>query len=277
MQHAQQQPTMPVLGNYLLSDKVLGRGSNASVYLGFARHSPSRKVAVKIVEKKALSEEKRKELNQEIDILQSLQAHPSIIQLLDVYEDEARVFLVFEHKSCDLYTFIRKNRPLSEETIRVIFKQIVDAVEFCHNNKVAHRDLKIENVLVDEHSLEVSLCDFGFATRFETDKPLAKWCGSPHTVAPEIILRQPYNPVAVDTWALGSILYALLCGSFPFQAKSFKEIFQRTTVGMVHPFPNFVSQSARDLVTRILNTRPDKRPTTAEVQSHPFLLAVDSE
>ncbi|ELR13467.1 protein kinase domain containing protein [Acanthamoeba castellanii str. Neff] len=262
MQHAQQQPTMPVLGNYLLSDKVLGRGSNASVYLGFSRHSPSKKVAVKIVEKKALSEEKRKELNQEIDILQSLQAHPSIIQLLDVYEDEARVFL---------------NRPLSAETIRVIFKQIVDAVEFCHNNKVAHRDLKIENVLVDEHSLEVSLCDFGFATRFETDKPLTKWCGSPHTVAPEIILRQPYNPVAVDTWALGSILYALLCGSFPFQAKSFKEIFQRTTVGMVHPFPNFVSQSARDLVTRILKTRPDKRPTTAEVQSHPFLLAVDSE
>jgi 5'-AMP-activated protein kinase catalytic alpha subunit len=264
---------MPVLGNYLLTDKVLGRGSNASVYLGFVHNSPTKKVAVKIVEKKGLSEEKRKELNQEIDILHSLQAHPGVIQLHDVFEDDVRVFLVFEHKSCDLYTFIRKNRPLPEETVRVIFKQLVDVVEFCHNNMVCHRDLKIENVLINEHTLEISLCDFGFATRFETDKPLSKWCGSPHTVAPEIILRQPYNPVAVDMWALGSILYALLCGTFPFQAKNFKEIFQRTTVGMVHPFPNFVSQSARDLVTRVLKTRPDKRPSSAEVQLHPFLLA----
>jgi serine/threonine protein kinase len=269
--------SLPVLGNYFLTDKVLGRGSNATVYMGLSRASPARKVAVKVVEKRCLSQEKRQELNQEIDILQSLQAHPGIVQLHDVYEDDAHVYLVFAYKSADLYTFIRKHRPLPKDTVRVIFKQLVDAVEYCHSNGVCHRDLKIENVLIDEDTLEIALADFGFATRYESTKPLSKWCGSPHTVAPEIILRQPYNPLAVDTWALGSILYALVCGSFPFQAKSFKEIFQRTTIGMVHPFPQFVSESARDLVTRILKTRPEKRPSLGDIQTHSFLMTDDLE
>lgn len=266
-----------VLGNYLLSEKVLGRGSNATVYLGYSRLVSTRKVAIKVVEKAGLSEDKRAELDQEIDILRGLQAHPGIVQLHEVYEDEQCLYLVFEYKPLDLYGFVRKHRPLTEEAVRIIFKQLVDAVEFCHSHGVCHRDLKLENVLIDEDTLEVSLADFGFATRYEKDKPLSKWCGSPHTVAPEIILRQPYSPLSVDTWALGSILYSLLCGSFPFHAKTFKDIFHRTTVGVVHPFPYFVSQSARDLVTRILKTRPERRPSLEDIQSHAFLCGAEND
>lgn len=261
-----------VVGDYVVAlDQVLGRGSNATVFLGRSRKS-GRKVAVKVVEKAGLSAEKRSELAQEVELLRSLQAHPGIVRLLDVYEEaDERVFLVFEYKSSDLHSFIRKHRPLSEETVRVVFKQLVDAIEFCHRNNVCHRDLKIENVLIDEDTLEVAVADFGFATRYEPDKRLSKWCGSPHTVAPEIILRQAYCPEAVDVWALGSILYSLLCGSFPFQGKNFKEIFHRTTVGVVHPFPSSVSQEARDLVVSILKTRPESRPTIADIRRHSLL------
>jgi serine/threonine protein kinase len=267
------QPTSLLWTNYRLTDKVIGRGSNATVYLGFSQHVPTKKVAFKVIDKRGLTEEKLKEVKQEMDILLSLQNLPGVIQLYETFEDSNCVYFILEHKSCDLFTFIRQNAPLPEPTVRGIFQQLLDAVALCHSKNVCHRDLKIENVLIDETTLEIALCDFGFATFFELDKPLTKWCGSPHTVAPEIILRRPYNPVATDVWALGSILYTLLCGSFPFQAKNFKEMFHRTTVGMIHPFPQPVSQAARDLVTRILKTRPDKRPDIADVKLHAFLLA----
>ncbi len=263
---------MRTIGNYYLTDKVLGKGSNATVLLGCPRSSPEQKVAIKVINKQALSEDKKKELNCEIEILQKVRASPFVVHLLDIYEDEDSMYLVFEYKASDLYNFIKKFRPLPEAVVRIIFTQVLEAMRYCHALGICHRDLKIENILIDEKTLAVSVCDFGFATYFEKDQRLSKWCGSPHSVAPEIILRKAYSPVAVDLWALGSILYTLLCGSFPFMAKNFREIFRRTTLGLFHDFPPFVSQTARDLVTTILKTRPEKRPSIDEILAHPFFV-----
>jgi len=115
------------------------------------------------------------------------------------------------------------------------------------------------------------LADFGFATNFSPDKKLDKWCGSPFSVCPEILARQPYVGPEVDVWSLGTVFYACLCGQFPFQAGSVREIFKKTQTGIVHPFPSHgVSKVAQDLVRQCLVIDPAQRMTTEEMSDHPF-------
>jgi len=266
-----------------MSNVIIGKGSNSTVYEGYMqvpqqpgpkennRRIPVKKVAVKVVDKLQLTEEKKKDLLQEIKILLTVQNHPSIVHLYHVHETHDHYYLVFEHKSMDLYTFVRKHRPLTEESAKVIFQQLIRALQHCHTLGVCHRDVKIENVLIDEHTLEISLCDFGFATFFRKGERLSKWCGSPHTVAPEIILKQDYDPIAVDLWSAGSVLYTLLCGSFPFQAKTFRDIFHLTTMGAYHPFPGFVSSKSRDLIARLLTVNPVLRLSAQQILAHPWM------
>lgn len=291
-------PLVQRIGNYYLTTRVIGEGSNATVYEGFLpstsiimdeeesgsdseeettrRPAPvvsngNAKVAIKVVDKTKLSEEKKADLMQEIKILRAVQGHPAIVQLHYVHETPHHFYLVFEHKSMDLYSFIRKYRPIPENKVKYIFTQLVSALDHCHKLGICHRDVKIENVLIDERTLKVSLCDFGFATFFKRDERLSKWCGSPHTVAPEIILRTPYDPIAADFWSLGSILYALICGSFPFQARTYRDIFHRTTMGMYHGLPSFVSAGARDLIARMLRVDSKQRLSAPQVLMHPWM------
>jgi len=152
-----------------------------------------------------------------------------------------------------------------------MFKQLVAALLHLYKLNVAHRDIKIENILLEEDTLDIWLCDFGFACLFRPGDKLAEWCGSPFTIAPEILNRVPYSPEAADVWALGSVLYTLLCGAFPFQASDTKEVYERTKEGRFHHFPSNVSRTARDLVARCLIPDPTKRITLAFLRKHPFL------
>lgn len=115
----------------------------------------------------------------------------------------------------------------------------------------------VQNILIDETTMRVYLCDFGFATYYDHTTRFEKWCGSPHTVAPEIIQRIPYFGPGVDVWSLGSVLYTMICAYFPFQASVPKDVLKRTVLGKIHSFPSGCgSRAVRDLISRCLVTDP---------------------
>uniref|UniRef100_A0A8C9DMT3 non-specific serine/threonine protein kinase n=1 Tax=Prolemur simus TaxID=1328070 RepID=A0A8C9DMT3_PROSS len=129
--------------------------------------------------------------------------HPNIIRLLDVIEDEEIVCLVMDYASGgDLEERITRQQRLSEEEARPIFRQLLAAVQYCHQNHIIHRDLKPDNVLLDEHG-NVKLADFGLAVTFSEEGHLAEFCGTPEFSAPEMFLREEYVGPEVDVWSLG--------------------------------------------------------------------------
>jgi len=260
-----------LLGDYCICrHRLLGRGSFGEVKLGFHRTTDQR-VAVKIVNKAKLSPEKRQEVEREIEILKRLCGHRSIVTLHDVAEDQRHIYMFFEYVPADLLHFLKLRGRLEEHVAFRIYAQLVDAVSYLHANGIVHRDIKIENILVDPRSLEIRLADFGFATYYTPDTRFEKWCGSPHTVAPEIIQRIPYVGTKVDVWSLGSVLYTMLCAHFPFQAPVPKDVLKKTVHGKFHAFPTSCgSRAARDLVARCLTTDPERRITVDEVRQHPF-------
>eukprot|EP01087_Luapelamoeba_hula_P015356 TRINITY_DN457_c0_g1_i2.p1 TRINITY_DN457_c0_g1~~TRINITY_DN457_c0_g1_i2.p1 ORF type:complete len:505 (+),score=89.29 TRINITY_DN457_c0_g1_i2:456-1970(+) len=213
----------------------------------------------------------------EVSILNYLQSQPDFetsncIRLLDSLEDEDTYYLVFEYYPTTLHAYVKRNRnQMPAATAQRICSQLAHAVRFLHSHGIAHRDLKIENVLIDETTLDVKLIDFGFATHFRPHERIAnEWCGSPFTVAPEILSHQPYLPAQVDVWALGSVFYTVLCGVFPFQASTTAEIYQRTRLGKFHSFPMRVERVARDLISRCLMVDSSRRVSASQVMEHPF-------
>eukprot|EP01088_Endostelium_zonatum_P008901 TRINITY_DN22078_c0_g1_i1.p1 TRINITY_DN22078_c0_g1~~TRINITY_DN22078_c0_g1_i1.p1 ORF type:complete len:373 (-),score=83.17 TRINITY_DN22078_c0_g1_i1:49-1167(-) len=257
------------VGLYRVTTTVLGMGSFGIVYKGLSLYSPYAPVAVKIISKSDLNEHRRIRLKSEIELLKSLD-HPGIVKLLEVYESDERVYLVFEYKNGDLYNYIQTKGPVTEMVAMEIFRQLVDAVDHCHKRNIVHLDIKLENILIDDNTLEITLADFGFATYFEEGAKLEKWCGSPFTVAPEIITRTPYDARTVDIWALGSVLYTILNGSYPFQAPTVNEVLQKTKAGKINPFHSSVGYSVRDIIVKILTLDMSKRITMEQLLVHPW-------
>jgi len=252
--------------------------------LGYEKLS-QKKVAIKVVPKlmeagaEAKVEKRKKSVSNEINILRyigDLEDRVNCAELLEVIDSEAAYYLVFEYRNGSLHSFVKKRRHFAEEGAKNLFRQLVQAVAFLHKNKVAHRDIKVENILLDD-DLSVSLCDFGFALRFHAGVKSTEWCGSPFTVAPEILQRVPYSPEAVDVWAMGSVLYTILCGFFPFHASTPAEVYERTKQGHFHSFPAHVSRAARDLVSRCLTVDSSKRIMVSHILKHPFFWNDDDD
>ena len=102
---------------------------------------------------------------------------------------------------------------------------MVEGISYCHSRNVAHRDVKLENILLNDNKNEVKLIDFGFSTCIPSDKKLKLFCGTPSYMAPEIVSKQEYCGPPADIWALGILFFALLCGKFPFRGESDKELY----------------------------------------------------
>jgi len=272
------------LGRYVLAEEVLGEGASAVVRLGYEKLS-QKKVAIKIVPKLVETgdlgkvEKRKKSISNEINILRylsELEDKVNCAQLLEVIDSETVYYLVFEYRSGSLHSFVKKRHHFAEEDAKKLFGQLVQAVAFLHRHRIAHRDIKVENILLDD-DLGVSLCDFGFALHVTPGVKSTEWCGSPFTVSPEILQRVPYSPEAVDVWALGSVLYTILCGFFPFHASTPAEVYERTKQGRFHTFPAHVSRAARDLVSRCLTVDAGKRISVSHILKHPFFWSDDDE
>jgi serine/threonine-protein kinase SIK3 len=159
---------------------------------------------------------------------------------------------------------------MSEDEARTKFRQIVQAVGFCHSNGFVHRDLKAENLLLDENS-NVKLCDFGFSNSYKPDEFLKTWCGSPPYAAPELFEGKEYAGPQADIWSLGVVLYVMVCGALPFDGNSLQHLKARVLAGRFR-IPFYMSEECEKLIRRMLQLDPNKRIPLSKVLEHKWML-----
>nr|XP_010940255.1 serine/threonine protein kinase OSK1 isoform X2 [Elaeis guineensis] len=217
-----------ILLNYKLG-KTLGIGSFGKVKI--AEHAlTGHKVAIKILNRRKIkSMEMEEKVRREIKILR-LFMHPHIIRLYEVIETQTDIYVVMEYvKSGELFDYIVEKGRLQEDEARRFFQQIISGVEYCHRNMVVHRDLKPENLLLDS-KCNVKIADFGLSNVMRDGHFLKTSCGSPNYAAPEVISGKLYAGPEVDVWSCGVILYALLCGTLPFDDENIPNLFKKIKI-----------------------------------------------
>ncbi|PKC59222.1 Pkinase-domain-containing protein [Rhizophagus irregularis] len=256
------------VGNYALED-TLGEGTYGKVKL--ATHKlTGQKVAIKIIPK--LHAEN---LTREIHHHRYLH-HPNIISLLEVIPTETEIYMVLEYcEGGELYDFLVERGRLRENLARKMFGQLCRAVKYCHDRRVVHRDLKLENILLDAYN-NIKLGDFGFTRECESKKLLETICGSTGYSAPEMLLAKKYSGLEVDIWSLGVILYTLLCGALPFDDDDENEMKHKIIKGE-YEMEEFLSNEAKDLIRSILQLEPSERPTLKQILQHAWFTIKDEE
>jgi len=254
--------------------RQIGRGAYAVVKEATHKNKPGR-FAMKIYDKYQLWDpQKKRNVTREIDILKKLD-HENIVKLFETIDGHKQLFLVFEMiRGGSLYSYIRgkEGRKLDENEAKRIFAQIVDAMRYCHHKGVVHRDLKLENLLLDENK-NVKIIDFGFSTCTQPNTKLHMFCGTPSYMPPEIVNKRDYYGPPADIWSLGVLLYAMLSGKFPFKGVTEKDLYRCIARGSYNSLMG-VSQSARSLISKILQVDPMKRPTCDDILRDAFMTNV---
>ncbi|XP_034235189.1 serine/threonine-protein kinase MARK2-like isoform X10 [Thrips palmi] len=252
----------PHIGKYRLL-KTIGKGNFAKVKL--AKHIPTGKeVAIKIIDKTQLNPGSLQKLFREVRIMKMLD-HPNIVKLFQVIETEKTLYLVMEYASGgEVFDYLVLHGRMKEKEARAKFRQIVSAVQYCHQKKIIHRDLKAENLLLDSE-MNIKIADFGFSNEFTPGNKLDTFCGSPPYAAPELFQGKKYDGPEVDVWSLGVILYTLVSGSLPFDGTTLRELRERVLRGK-YRIPFYMSTDCENLLKKFLVLNPAKR-ASLEVNS----------
>lgn len=251
----------PHVGNYRLL-KTIGKGNFAKVKL--ARHTlTGREVAIKIIDKTQLNPTSLQKLFREVSVMKILN-HPNIVKLFEVIETDKTLYLVMEYASGgEVFDYLVAHGRMKEKEARAKFRQIVSAVEYCHQKRIVHRDLKAENLLLDA-DMNIKIADFGFSNEFTLGSKLDTFCGSPPYAAPELFQGKKYDGPEVDVWSLGVILYTLVSGSLPFDGQNLKELRERVLRGK-YRIPFYMSTDCENLLKRFLVLNPGKRGTLEQI------------
>ncbi|TGZ79376.1 kinase-like protein [Ascodesmis nigricans] len=255
-------PDLRSVGNYNVG-RLIGKGSFGKVYIASHKLINGSKVVLKSAQKDDAN------LAREIHHHRQL-IHPHIARLYEVVVTETLVWLVLEYCPGDeLFDYLLKNGRIPVEKTRKIFAQLVGAVSYVHMNHCVHRDLKLENILMDANE-NVKLCDFGFTREYEKNKLLQTFCGTVCYCAPEMLKGERYIAQGVDVWSLGVILYALLRGELPFD-EEIEDDTKRMILTGEPKYPDDMPDDAVSLIKAMLQKVPSQRPTLNDVLSHPFL------
>ncbi|CAM4653398.1 unnamed protein product [Leuciscus chuanchicus] len=251
----------PHIGNYRLL-KTIGKGNFAKVKL--ARHVlTGREVAVKIIDKTQLNPTSLQKLFREVRIMKVLN-HPNIVKLFEVIETEKTLYLIMEYASGgEVFDYLVAHGRMKEKEARAKFRQIVSAVQYCHQKRIVHRDLKAENLLLDA-DMNIKIADFGFSNEFTIGSKLDTFCGSPPYAAPELFQGKKYDGPEVDVWSLGVILYTLVSGSLPFDGQNLKELRERVLRGK-YRIPFYMSTDCENLLKKLLVLNPGKRGSLEQI------------
>jgi len=264
---------------YMLG-RDLGTGAFSVVKLGVDKHT-GHKVAVKIVNRKKLSEEDLQSLAMEIKILDSL-SHPHIIKLIEVFDVHDELYIVTELvEGGELFDRIVSKSHYTEKEARDLIKIFLETMSYMHDSNVVHRDLKPENLLLtsEDDDTNVKIADFGFAKRITDLKPDETACGTPGYVAPEILRGDQYGP-EVDIWSMGVICYVLLAGYPPFYDEDQKKLFKKIKEGRYYFHEDYwgnVSADAMDLIRKMLCVHQQQRWTAKQLLNHPWIRSGDDE
>ncbi|KAG1653657.1 MAP/microtubule affinity-regulating kinase 3 [Nymphon striatum] len=245
----------PHIGRFRLL-KTIGKGNFAKVKL--AKHLPTGKeVAIKIIDKTQLNSGSLHKLYREVKIMKVLD-HPNIVKLFQVIQTEKTLYLIMEYASGgEVFDYLVAHGRMKEKEARAKFRQIVSAVQYCHQKRIIHRDLKAENLLLDSE-MNIKIADFGFSNEFVPGYKLDTYCGSPPYAAPELFQGKKYDGPEVDVWSLGVILYTLVSGSLPFDGQNLKELRERVLRGK-YRIPFYMSTDCENLLKKFLVLNPAKR------------------
>ncbi|EPQ27686.1 uncharacterized protein PFL1_04824 [Pseudozyma flocculosa PF-1] len=256
---------LKAVGNYTLQ-RPIGEGTYGKVRLGLHRLTNTR-VAIKQVPKAHSAS-----LTREIHHHRRLH-HPHVMKLYEVIATEQYIWMVSELcAGGELYDYLVEREYLPEAEARRVFGQLCLAVAYIHAKGIVHRDLKLENVLLDERC-NVKLGDFGFTREFEGKRLMDTFCGTTGYAAPEMLAGKRYTGQEVDIWSLGIILYALLCGALPFDDDD-EAVMKDKILKGVFELPECLSSEAQDLITSILQLDPLRRPTIETILSHAWFSKV---
>ncbi|XP_067841042.1 hormonally up-regulated neu tumor-associated kinase homolog A [Heptranchias perlo] len=261
------------VGNYLVG-KMINKGSFAKVMEGL--HVPTgEKVAIKVIDKKKAKQDTyvQKNMKREPRIHQMIK-HPNIVQLFETLETENSYYMVMELcQGGDLMDRICEKKKLEEREVRKYSRQILSAVEHLHRHAIVHRDLKIENFLLDENN-NIKIVDFGLSNTLKNDSQelLNTQCGSPAYAAPELLAHKKYGP-KVDVWSIGVSMFAMLTGTLPFTVEPFniKQLHQKMVNGDISSIPSEISSGAVHFMLSLLEPDPSKRPTVREAMEEKWL------
>ncbi|XP_022097484.1 serine/threonine-protein kinase SIK2-like [Acanthaster planci] len=249
-------------------DKTIGKGNFAVVKLAKHRITKSQ-VAIKIIDKSRLDEANLQKVYREVAIMKMLN-NPHIIKLYQVMETKSMLYLVSEYASNgEMFDYLANHGRMTEKEARKKFWQIVNAVQYCHERRVVHRDLKAENLLLDAN-MNIKIADFGFSNFFTPGDQLATWCGSPPYAAPEVFEGQRYSGPQLDIWSLGVVLYVLVCGALPFDANTLPQLKERVLAGRFR-IPFFMSTECEQLIRKMLVIDPAKRYTIEQIKNHKWM------
>ncbi|ODQ51717.1 kinase-like protein [Saitoella complicata NRRL Y-17804] len=250
------------VGNYVLGS-LIGKGSFGKVYK--ATHLPtSATVVVKCTPKTEAAN-----LAREIYHHRRLH-HPHIARLFEYICTEENAWLVMEYCSGgELFDYLCRKKRLPEDEVKRLFAQICGAVGYVHSKGCVHRDLKLENILLDKHG-NVKLVDFGFTRENDPGKFLETWAGTTAYAPPEMIMGGKYAGEAADAWSTGVILHTLLTGELPFDDDD-EQNMRKKIISDDIKIPMDISEHASALIRMLLNKDPVRRPTIQQVLVHPFL------
>ncbi|XP_043916287.1 testis-specific serine/threonine-protein kinase 4-like [Protopterus annectens] len=265
-----------VLGRYgytLL--RCIGSGTYGRVHEAFAERWKCN-VAVKIISKKNSPQEYvRKFLPRELQAMKTLK-HKNIISLYQVIETTSYMYIVEELASGgDVAEWMSDHGACNEQQARKWFRQLCEGVAYMHSNGIAHRDLKLDNLLIDSDG-NIKIADFGFARPVENQNLSRTFCGTRSYMPPEVLLRESYNPFLFDMWSLGTILYILVTDQFPFEDDNMGVFVRKLQKGVHFPAQKRIPQDCKVLIGKLL-TDASKRITSEVVLEQPWIRKLNQD
>ena len=259
------------IGQYLIK-KTIGKGSFGKVKLGIFLPNKE-KVAIKILDKKKITEKDDLiRIKREFEMISKFD-HPNIILIAEIFETQERFYCVMEYcEGGELFNYIVKKRRLNEEETSFFFYQLINGLEYIHSLGIVHRDLKPENLLLTDTNL-LKIIDFGLSNYHDAnpDFLLTTPCGSPCYASPEMVSGLRYDGYKIDIWSCGVILFAMLCGYLPFENKDNDILFKKILKCKIN-LPDYLSEDSKDLILKILVKDPNKRLSIEQIKNHPFYL-----
>jgi len=261
------------IDDYTISSE-LGIGSYAEVKLGIHKKT-KKKYAIKIYDKNIVNDEDKKyTIKNEIFILKQLN-NDNIMKLYDVIETNRYLYLILEYiNGISLLEYIqrKKARRIDENTCKHFFHQIVQAILYCQNRNICHRDIKLENILIVNDNI-IKIIDFGFGIKCNKDEYQEFFCGTVYYMPPEIVNKQKYIPFYSDIWSLGVLLYTMIFGNFPFRAKKEEKLFELITeANLTFPKDIEVSDEVKNLISKMMVIKPSKRISLESILEDPWII-----